>query len=147
MAAFFFGIKVYVPEADRSHFRGFFLRPCRVVGVPSPPAPEKPPIFSTQPIMPHRSGGSSWYESLAPLTIARDEQYIAAHKPPIEENNLPTFNPSISLPSYLFLWPDCQRLPQCRSQYADLLLYLILTPYAASLNSLLKDVLIATQVL
>lgn len=82
MAAFFFGIKVYVPEADRSHFRGFFLRPCRVVGVPSPPAPEKPPIFSTQPIMPHRSGGSSWYESLAPLTIARDEQYIAAHKPP-----------------------------------------------------------------
>ena len=59
----------------------FFLRPCRLVGVPSPPAPEKPPIFSTQPIMPHRSGGSSWYESLAPLTIARDEQYIAAHKP------------------------------------------------------------------
>ena len=97
--------------------------------------------------MPHRSGGSSWYESLAPLTIARDEQYIAAHKSPIEENNLPTFNPSISLPSYLFLWPDCQRLPQCKSQYADLLLYLILTPYAASLNSLLKDVLIATQVL
>ena len=108
-------------------------------GVPSSPAPEKPPIFSTQPIMPHRSGGSSWYESLAPLTIARDEQYIAAHKPPIEENDLPTFNPSISLPSYLFLWPDCQRLPQCRSQYADLLLYLILTPYAASLNSLLRE--------
>ena len=140
MAAFFFGIKVYVPEADRSHFRGFFfLRPCRVVGVPSPPAPEKPPIFSTQPIMPHRSGRSSWYESLAPLTIARDEQYIAAHKPPIEENDLPTFNPSISLPSYLFLWPDCQRLSQCKSQYADLLLYLILTPYAASLNSLLRE--------
>ena len=108
MAAFFFGIKVYVPEADSSHFRGFFC--VRVVwsGVPSPPAPEKPPI---------------------------------------EENNLPTFNPSISLPSYLFLWPDCQRLPQCKSQYADLLLYLILNPYAASLNSLLKDVLIATQVL
>ena len=58
---------------------------------------------------------------------------------PIEENNLPTFNPSISLPSYLFFWPDCQRLPQCRSQYADLLLYLILTPYAASLNSLLRE--------
>ena len=109
-------------------------------GVPSPPAPKKPPIFSTQPIMPHRSGGSSWYKSLAPLTIAKDEQYIAAHKPPIEENNLPTFNPSISLPSYLFLWPDCQRLSQCKSQYADLLLlYLILTPYAASLNSLLRE--------
>jgi len=26
VAAFFFGIKVYVPEADSSHFRGFFLR-------------------------------------------------------------------------------------------------------------------------
>ena len=103
------------------------------------PLRPKSPLYLTQPIMPHRSGGSSWYESLAPLTIARDEQYIAAHKPPIEENNLPTFNPSISLPSYLFLWPDCQRLPQCKSQYADLLLYLILTPYAASLNSLLRE--------
>ena len=81
MAAFFFGIKVYVPEADSSHFRGFFFASVWS-GVPSSPAPEKPPIFSTQPIMPHRSGGSSWYESLAPLTIARDEQYIAAHKSP-----------------------------------------------------------------
>ena len=134
MAAFFFGIKVYVPEADRSHFRGFFF--CvRVVGVPLPPAPEKPPIFSTQPIMPHRSGMSRSHPS-----PSQGMNSISLRiSPPIEENNLPTFNPSISLPSYLFLWPDCQRLPQCKSQYADLLLYLIFTPYAASLNSLLRE--------
>ena len=134
----FFGIKVYVPEADRSHFRGFFFASVSSV-CHCPLRPKSPLYLVLNRYCRIALGGSSWYESLAPLTIARDEQYIAAHKPPIEENNLPTFNPSISLPSYLFLWPDCQRLPQCKSQYADLLLYLILTPYAASLNSLLKE--------